>query len=115
MQLRMQQKLVMHAVCCAVGGRKQGGLLGDCWGRQPKTRPERHAVRNGIYCLYSVLRRTLGVFVMSTPALPHPIDRFVQAVNRGDTKTFLAFFPKAGAVIDSGRRFGGQDAIRRWS
>jgi hypothetical protein len=37
---------------------------------------------------------------MSSPALPHPIDRFV--VNRGDTEKFLASFPNDGVVIDSG-------------
>jgi len=52
---------------------------------------------------------------VSSPALPHPIDRFVEAVHKGDTKAFLAFFPKDGVVIDSGRRFKGHDAIRRWS
>jgi hypothetical protein len=52
---------------------------------------------------------------MSSPALPHPIDRFVEAVHRGDTKAFLAAFPKDGVVIDSGRRFAGHDAIRGWS
>ena len=43
------------------------------------------------------------------------IDRFVQAVNHHDTKTFLAFFPEGGVVIDSGRRFVGHDAVRGWS
>jgi hypothetical protein len=57
----------------------------------------------------------LGVWAMSSPALPHPIDRFVQAVNQGDTKAFLTFFPKNGVVIDSGRRFAGHDAVRGWS
>jgi hypothetical protein len=52
---------------------------------------------------------------MSSPALPHPIDRFVEAVHRGDTRAFLAFFPKDGVVIDSGRRFADHDAILGWS
>lgn len=39
---------------------------------------------------------------MSSPALPHPIDRFVEAVHKGDTKAFLAFFPKDGVVIRGG-------------
>jgi hypothetical protein len=30
-------------------------------------------------------------------------------------QAFLAFFPKDGVVIDSGRHFKGHDAIRRWS
>ena len=46
---------------------------------------------------------------------PHPIDRFVQPVNQGDSQAFLAFFPKDGVVIDSGWRFAGHDAVRRWS
>src|ERR1700730_13201807 len=52
---------------------------------------------------------------MSNPALPSPVNRFVEAVNQGDTKVFLAFFPKDGVVIDSGRRFAGNDAILGWS
>lgn len=52
---------------------------------------------------------------MMSTALPHPIDSFVEAVNRGDTEAFLAFFPKDGAVDDWGRRFVGHDAIRGWS
>src|SRR5438445_13861509 len=52
---------------------------------------------------------------MSSATLPPPIDRFVQAVNQGDSQTFLSFFPKDGVVIDSGWRFAGHDAVRRWS
>ena len=52
---------------------------------------------------------------MSDPVLPRPIDSFVDAVHHGDTQTFLDFFPKNGVVVDSGRRFVGHDAIRRWS
>jgi hypothetical protein len=52
---------------------------------------------------------------MSSSTLPPPIDRFVQAVNQGDSQTFLSFFPKDGVVIDSGWRFAGHDAVRRWS
>jgi len=48
---------------------------------------------------------------MSNPALPTLVKRFVKAVNQDDTKAFLAFFPKDGIVIDSGRRFAGHDAI----
>jgi ketosteroid isomerase-like protein len=48
-------------------------------------------------------------------ALPEPIDRFVEAVNRGDTDAFLAFFPADGVVDDWGRRFVGREAIRGWS
>ncbi|MDQ3969783.1 MAG: nuclear transport factor 2 family protein [Thermoproteota archaeon] len=52
---------------------------------------------------------------MSALALPDPINRFVEAVNRGDNESFLDFFPRDGLVEDSGRRFVGHDAIRRWS
>jgi hypothetical protein len=52
---------------------------------------------------------------MSRPAFPHQTDGFVEAVNQGDTKAFLAFFPQDGVVIDSGRRFTSHDAIRGWS
>jgi hypothetical protein len=52
---------------------------------------------------------------MNSPALPDPIDRFVEALPRGATKTLLIFSPKDGVVIDSGRRFAGHDAIRGWS
>jgi len=52
---------------------------------------------------------------MSSSTLPPPVDRFVQAVNQGDPQTFLSFFPKDGVVIDSGWRFAGHDAVRRWS
>jgi ketosteroid isomerase-like protein len=47
--------------------------------------------------------------------LPKQIDRFVEAVNRGDTEAFLGFFPDDGLVDDEGRRFVGRHAIRRWS
>ncbi len=47
--------------------------------------------------------------------LPPPIDRFVAAVNRGDTDGFLALMPADAVVDDWGRRFAGHAAIRRWS
>jgi hypothetical protein len=52
---------------------------------------------------------------MSAIEVPDPIDRFVQAVNGGDREAFLAFFPKEGVVNDSGTRYAGHAAIRRWS
>lgn len=51
---------------------------------------------------------------MST-AMPEPVDRFISAVNAGDTESFLAFFPQDGVVDDWGRRFVGHDAIKGWS
>jgi hypothetical protein len=47
--------------------------------------------------------------------LPKTIERFVDAVNRGDTAAFLAFFPEDGVVDDWGRKFVGHSAIRSWS
>ena len=53
---------------------------------------------------------------MTSPlALPLPIDRLVEAINRGDTDAFLALFTDAGVVDDWGRRFEGLAAIRAWS
>jgi ketosteroid isomerase-like protein len=52
---------------------------------------------------------------MSVSELPDPIGSFVEAVNRGDTESFLDFFPSDGVVNDSGRRFVGHNAIRQWS
>ena len=51
----------------------------------------------------------------SRTKLPTPVDKVVTAVNRGETETFLGFFPSDGVVDDSGRRFTGRDAISRWS
>jgi hypothetical protein len=50
-----------------------------------------------------------------TTDLPPLIDRFVAAVNRGNTEAFLACFAEDGAVDDWGRRFVGHKAIRAWS
>lgn len=52
---------------------------------------------------------------MIAPVPPDPVDRFVEAVNAGDTDMFLSFFPEDGVVDDWGRRFVGHDAIRGWS
>ncbi|CDP53388.1 hypothetical protein [Devosia sp. DBB001] len=43
------------------------------------------------------------------------IESLRQAINRGDTEAFLAFFPEDGVVEDWGRRFSGHAAIRGWS
>jgi hypothetical protein len=50
-----------------------------------------------------------------TKDLPPLIDRFVAAVNRGNTEAFLACFLADGVVDDWGRRFTGHEAIRAWS
>ena len=50
-----------------------------------------------------------------TKDLPPLIDRFVAAVNRGNTEAFLVCFPPDGVVDDWGRRFVGHKAIRTWS
>ncbi|WP_192931224.1 nuclear transport factor 2 family protein [Gemmobacter serpentinus] len=52
---------------------------------------------------------------MSDPVLPPILDRFVSAVNAGDTPGFLACFTADGVVDDWGRAFHGHDGIRRWS
>ncbi len=52
---------------------------------------------------------------MANPPLPNPIAAVVEAVNRGDTGAFLAFFKEDAVVNDWGRRFVGHDAIRGWS
>lgn len=49
------------------------------------------------------------------PAVPSPVDRFIEAVNNGDSDSFLGFFPDDGVVDDWGRRFVGHDEIRGWS
>jgi hypothetical protein len=68
--------------------------------------------RKRVYCCPS---RAIGSLGDEQPGISPSDDRFVEAVYRGDTKDFLAFFPKDGVVIDSGRRFAGHDAIRGWS
>ena len=50
-----------------------------------------------------------------TKDLPPLIDRFVAAVNRGNTEAFLACFAVDGVVDDWGRRFVGHKAIHTWS
>ena len=52
---------------------------------------------------------------MTGIALPPPIDRFVAAVNAGDTAGFLACFTADARLNDWGRRFAGQNEIRQWS
>jgi len=47
--------------------------------------------------------------------LPEPVRRAVDAVNAGDTDTFLAQFTADGWIDDNGRRFTGHDAMRGWS
>lgn len=48
-------------------------------------------------------------------SVPPIIERFVAAVNRGDTAAFLAFFPDNGMIDDWGRKFTGHAAIKGWS
>jgi len=56
--------------------------------------------RKRVYCCPS---RAIGSLGDEQPGISPSDDRFVEAVYRGDTKDFLAFFPKDGVVIDSGR------------
>jgi hypothetical protein len=48
-------------------------------------------------------------------ALPAPVDRAIEAANRGATAAFLACFTPDGVVDDWGREFRGPDAIAGWS
>lgn len=50
-----------------------------------------------------------------TDTLPPPIDRFVTAVNAGDTPGFLACFAPDAVVDDWGRCFTGHAGIQGWS
>lgn len=43
------------------------------------------------------------------------VQKFVNAVNEGDTEEFLTFFQNNGSVLDSGRRYSGFDSIKQWS
>lgn len=47
--------------------------------------------------------------------LPPPVQRFIDAVNAGDTDGFLAAFSGTGVVDDWGRVFTGREQIRGWS
>jgi hypothetical protein len=46
---------------------------------------------------------------------PDPVAAAIDAVNRGDTDSFLAAFADDGTVDDFGREFTGHPAIRGWS
>lgn len=50
-----------------------------------------------------------------TSTFPPPLDRFVAAVNAGDTPVFLACFAPDALVDDWGRVFSGHAAIKGWS
>ena len=52
---------------------------------------------------------------MTTPDLPGPVRRAIDAATGGDTDGFLAAFGATGSVDDWGRVFTGPDAIRGWS
>lgn len=52
---------------------------------------------------------------MADDALPPILIAARDAINAGDTDTFLSFFPETGIVEDWGRRFSGLAAIRGWS
>jgi hypothetical protein len=52
---------------------------------------------------------------MSVSELPDSISHFVEVVNRGNTESFLNFFPSNGMIEDSRRRFVSHNAIRQWS
>jgi hypothetical protein len=52
---------------------------------------------------------------MSTPVVPPPVDRAVDATNAQNTQAFLDVFTADGAVDDWGRVFEGHAAIKQWS
>ena len=52
---------------------------------------------------------------MTETSLPSPLDRFVAAVNAGDTSGFLACFAEDAVVDDWGRSFTGHARIKGWS
>lgn len=52
---------------------------------------------------------------MADSDFPALVQKFVKAVNEGDTEEFLSFFQDNGSVLDSGRRYSGFDAIKQWS
>ena len=52
---------------------------------------------------------------MDKPDLPAHLEDFIEAVNRGDTESFLAFFSSSGMVNDWGTKYVGHAAIRTWS
>ncbi|GAC70165.1 nuclear transport factor 2 family protein [Gordonia soli] len=51
----------------------------------------------------------------TSPELPAPIDRFIDAVNRHDTAAFLDMFTSEGRVDDWGRVFATRDEIATWN
>lgn len=47
--------------------------------------------------------------------LPQPVQRFVDAINDGDTDAFVAAFTDDGSVDDWGRVLRGRDGVRSWA
>lgn len=47
--------------------------------------------------------------------LPVTIQRFLDALNRGDSESLLPMFSERAVVVDVGRRFASADAIREWN
>lgn len=52
---------------------------------------------------------------MAAPAVPAPVDAFIEAVNRHDEQAFLDAFTAEGSVDDWGRIFTGREQIKGWS
>lgn len=52
---------------------------------------------------------------MSDLELPAAIQRFVDAINAGDTDAFVQSFTEDGFVDDWGRVLSGPDGIRSWA
>ncbi|NNC11605.1 nuclear transport factor 2 family protein [Planctomonas sp. JC2975] len=51
---------------------------------------------------------------MSDAVLPTPIQRFIDATNRGDTEAFVASFTEDAYLNDWGREFEGRSGVRSW-
>lgn len=52
---------------------------------------------------------------MTAPQIPGPLERFVAAINDGDTDAFVDAFTDDGYVDDWGRRLTGRDGVRSWA
>lgn len=51
----------------------------------------------------------------TTPAVPEPIERFVDAINAADTDAFVDCFIENGYVDDWGRVLTGPTGVRSWA
>lgn len=52
---------------------------------------------------------------MTATDVPDEVQRFVHAINEGDTDAFIAAFADDGFIDDWGRVLRGSDGIRSWA